>query len=375
MTLRKSREKRKLNLLGKIILLINLGVVICLLLAYLSLYVSPERIWILPFFGLIYPYILLINILFVIYWLLRFRLYLMISLGAILLGWNLIGRTVQVETSASELPQGRSFQIMTYNVRNMANNNMWQPNFEIRDAIVEFLLENQPDILTLQEFESVGEEPLLFIDSLSNSLGLPYYKYVQYNEKITDRINAIITFSKFPIVSSFAVEKDASHNFCLVSDLAIKEDTIRLYNIHLESVRFRPEDYTFINDLEFRFEQNENIREGSKSVFNKLRKAYVIRSAQVRELRRSIKSSPYPVIICGDFNDTPCSFSYQMLSRGKNDSFIESGSGLGNTYAGTLPALRIDYILYDEQFDSYGYVTGTKELSDHYPIAVSIGIR
>jgi endonuclease/exonuclease/phosphatase family metal-dependent hydrolase len=257
----------------------------------------------------------------------------------------------------------------------MANNNMWLPDFKIRDEIVDFLVDNQPDILCLQEFESIGDIPQFFIDSLSQSLGLPFYKYVQYNKETTDRINAIITFSRFPIVNSIAFEKDESHHFCLVSDLIVYNDTLSLYNIHLESVRFRPEDYTFINDLELQFEQSEKIREGSKSVFNKLRKAYVIRSAQVKELRRSIKSAPYPVIICGDFNDTPCSFSYQMLSTDKRDAFIESGSGLGNTYAGTLPALRIDYILYDSKFYSFSYTTGRKELSDHYPVAARIGYR
>lgn len=368
-------KKGKTGFISRILLIINSLAVLGLLLSYLSLFVSPEHNWLLPFLGLVYPYLLLANVLFFLYWLFRLRLYLFLSLITILIGWNIIWRTVQVEISTDPLPHGESFRVMTYNVRNMSNNNMLLPDLQVRDAIVRRLKDNDPDILCLQEFESIGLDPESFIRFMSQYLGLPYYEYTRYNENNTSRIDAIITFSRFPILSTHSVKKDAHHNFCLVNDLLIGQDTVRLYNIHLESVRFRHEDYTFINDLDLQFEENENIKEGSRRVFNKLRSAYIIRSRQVKGLRESIENSIYPVILCGDFNDTPCSFSYQVLSRNRKDAFIESGSGLGNTYAGTLPSLRIDYILYDRKFRSYTYKTGDEKLSDHYPIAAILGHR
>ena len=353
----------------------NILAVTSLLLSYLSLYISPERNWLLPFFGLLYPYLLLLNVLFVAWWLLRKRLFFLLSLAVILLGFKVLRRTLQVEFSTDPLPSGMSFTVMTYNVRNMSNNNLLQPDSRVRKDIVQLLKNNRPDIVCMQEFEARGDNPEDFIDSLSAILGLPYYRYTQYNEKNRHRLDAIISFSRYPILGSYSIKKDALHNFCLINDLLIDGDTVRLYNVHLESVRFRHEDYSFIEDLDLQFKEEENIKEGSRRVFNKLRTAYIIRSAQVKDIKGSLQSSPHPAIICGDFNDTPCSYSYQVLSRGKTDAFIESGSGLGNTYAGTLPSLRIDYILYDRTFRSYTYTTGREKLSDHYPVVATLARR
>jgi endonuclease/exonuclease/phosphatase family metal-dependent hydrolase len=375
MTGRKIARSKKIGFLARILLIANILAVIGLSLSYLGLFISPEKNWLLPFFGLFYPYLLLVNIIFTAYWLLKLRIYLFISLLFILIGWNIISRSIQVNLSTAPLPLGSSFQVMTYNVRNMSNNNLHIPNIEIRDAIVKMLQDNQPDVLCLQEFESLGENPVEFIDSLSRLLDLPYYEYTRYNEKATPRINAIITFSRFPILSSKYLKNNNLSSYCHITDISIGGGTCRFFNTHLESVRFRHQDYSFIRDLDFQFDDDENIKEGSMSVFNKLRTAYIIRSRQVKSLRSAIQESPHPVFICGDFNDTPCSYSYQVLSKGKADAFIESGSGLGNTYAGTLPSLRIDYILYDKKFRSYTYTTGRQKLSDHYPVAATIGYR
>lgn len=375
MVVKKKSKNKQTGLVGKVILSFNILVILGILLSYLSLYISPERNWLLPFFGLIYPYLLIINSLFVLYWLVRKKYYLVFSLIAILIGWNVVRRTIQIEVSTSPMPGQSSFLVMSYNVRNMANNNLLLPDFDVRNDIITMMKGNQPDIMCLQEFESIGPNPVEFIDSMATSLEMPYYHFARYNLKAGKRLDAIITFSRFPIVYSTAIKKDDVHNYCLISDILLGSDTVRVMNIHLESVRFKHEDYTFISDLDLQFEEDENIKEGSRRIFNKLRQAYIKRSTQVANLKVLLQSSPYPVILCGDFNDTPCSYSYQTLSRGLRDAFIESGSGFGNTYAGTLPSLRIDYIMYDPQFRCFAYTTGRERLSDHYPIAALIGTR
>jgi endonuclease/exonuclease/phosphatase family metal-dependent hydrolase len=372
---KKKTKNKNFRLVTKILLILNILAAASLLLSYLSLYISPEKNWILPFFGLLYPYLLLLNILFILWWLFRFRFYFLLSAAAILLGYNVMQRTFQVEASSEPLPRGNSFKVLTYNVRNMSNNNLLIADPKVSDAIVNLLKDSRPDIVCLQEFEATGDDPLKIVEQISQTLGLPHYSYTKYNEKSRKRLDAIITFSRYPILGSLSIKKDDLHNFCLINDILFNEDTIRLYNVHLESVRLRHEDYTFIEDLDLQFREDENIKEGSRRLFNKLRDAFIIRSAQVKNLRGSLQSSPYPVILCGDFNDTPCSYSYQVLSRGKKDAFIESGSGLGNTYAGTLPSLRIDYILYDRTFKSYSYTTGREKLSDHFPIAATLSYR
>jgi endonuclease/exonuclease/phosphatase family metal-dependent hydrolase len=375
MMAKKKAKKKKIGFISRIILILNIFFAIGLLLSYLSLYISPERNWFMPFFGLLYPYFLLINILFSLYWIIRLKLYFIISLLLVLIGWQLIQRTVQFKVGSESSHDEGAFLVMSYNVRNMCNNNMLIPDLKIRDAILDVLADAKPDILCLQEFESFGDNPLQFIDSMARGLGLSYYEFTRYNEEHTRRIDAIITFSRFPILSSTSVKKDDLHNYCLINDLQIGNDTVRLFNIHLESVRLKHEDYTFIKDLDLQFEEEENIQEGSRRIFKKLSSAYSRRASQVRNLDGYLSSSPHPVILCGDFNDTPCSFTYQILAEGKEDAFIESGTGLGNTYAGTLPSLRIDYILYDQVFTSRSYATGREKLSDHYPITSLIGYK
>jgi endonuclease/exonuclease/phosphatase family metal-dependent hydrolase len=88
-----------------------------------------------------------------------------------------------------------------------------------------------------------------------------------------------------------------------------------------------------------------------------------------------IEQSPYPVIICGDFNDTPSSYTYHQLSEGLIDAFKESGNGIGHTYGGALPSFRIDYILHDERFKSTRFNTIRSKFSDHYPITTSLKLQ
>ena len=99
-----------------------------------------------------------------------------------------------------------------------------------------------------------------------------------------------------------------------------------------------------------------------------MKQAYIQRAGQVDILKEDIRSSPYPVIVCGDFNDTPVSYTYKTLSKGLSDVFIESGSGAGSTFRGNFPYVRIDYVLYSPGFYSYFYHTEKVDWSDHYPV-------
>jgi endonuclease/exonuclease/phosphatase family metal-dependent hydrolase len=177
-----------------------------------------------------------------------------------------------------------------------------------------------------------------------------------------------VTLSRYPIVSSFVVQRDEQRNLMLVSDILIGGDTIRVFNIHLESFRFGFDDYDFLTQVDLN-SKNDEIRDGSRKVLKKLRDANIKRSNEVRQLRTYIEASAFPVIVCGDFNDTPSSFTYAFITRDLNDAFRESGRGLGNSYAGKLPSFRIDYILYDDHFRSVNYKTHRVNHSDHYPIS------
>ena len=104
----------------------------------------------------------------------------------------------------------------------------------------------------------------------------------------------------------------------------------------------------------------------------KFRQAFVQRAGQVREIRQIIADSPYHVILCGDFNDTPASFTYKVLGHELHDAFVDSGRGIGRTYIGKLPSFRIDYIFHSETFDSYNFETMDFRYSDHLPIVCDL---
>jgi len=375
MTKNNTSGRKRLGIFNSLILIVNFFFILALALSYLSVYVSPEKSWILPFFGLIYPYLVIINLFLVIYWMLRRRWLFLLSAIMVISGWNHLERTVQLGSS-DKLPANRShFKVISYNVKNLSNDNVDLLEPEIRDKILGYLDNEDPDILCLQEFAVVHPDPDAFIDSLSGKLNMPFHAYSQYFEKPRKRIDAIFIFSKFPILNFSPVKKDDGHNYALFTDLLIGKDTVRLFNIHLESIRLKHEDYNFISELDLQFEENENIKEGSRRIFEKLRTAFARRASQVDNLSSCIVNSPYPVILCGDFNDTPNSYAYQQLTVNLKDAFMESGHGFGNTYIGKLPSYRIDYILYSDYFTSWDCSRELVKYSDHYPVSCLIGVR
>lgn len=371
----KKSGRRKLGLFNSLILVINIIFAFALLLSYLSVHVSPEKSWILPFFGLLYPYILIINFFLLIYWIIRRRWLFLLSALTVVAGWNHMARTVQLCSSSIMHSNHETFKIISYNVKNLSNDNVDLNEPEIRNKILTYLDDADADIICLQEFSVFHPDPEAFIDSVSKRLNLPYHAHSQYTEIQRKRIDAVFIFSKFPITSFNLIKKDDIHNYGLFADLLIGQDTIRLFNTHLESLRLKHEDYNFISELDLQFEENENIKARTISILRKIKTAFSRRALQVDNLAAQIRNSPYPVILCGDFNDSPNSYTYQQLTHNLNDAFIESGSGLSNTYIGKLPSYRIDYILYSDHFISGDYKREMVRYSDHYPLSCSFGVR
>jgi len=375
MTKKKTSGRKRLGIFNSLILIVNIFFIFAILLSYLSVHISPEKSWILPFFGLLYPFLVIINLFLVIYWILRRRWLFLLSAITIAAGWNHLDRTVQFHFSGNMPANSSSFKVISYNVKNLSNDNVDLIEPEIREKIIAYLDNENPDIICLQEFAVVHPDPDAFIDSLSSRLNMPFHAYFQYFEKPRKRIDAIFVFSKFPIINYGPVKKDHLHNYALFADLLIGKDTVRLFNIHLESLRLKHEDYNFISELDLQFEENENIKESSRRIFKKLRTAFDIRASQVDNLSTCILNSPYQVILCGDFNDTPNSYAYQQLTENLIDAFMESGIGFGNTYIGKLPSYRIDYILYSDYFTSWECSRELIKYSDHYPVSCIIGVR
>jgi endonuclease/exonuclease/phosphatase family metal-dependent hydrolase len=355
---------------------LNLVAITILLASYCAAYINPETAWIFAFFGLAYPVIAGVNLLFVVLWLILWKRYIFLSLVSLLLGWNNLQALSPVRFKDKSIPQGINIKILSYNVHRLYGNNPKAKSGETRSQVTEFLSQQKADILFIQEFYARGEDYLTTIEKFTRSINLEYFTFQNY-QGITykQKINAIAIFSKYPIVSTGHFKLNKGSLFAIFADVIINGDTVRLYNLHLESIRFGNEDYSFYSHLTEPDNETESLplKEGSKRMLWKLRKAFVVRSAQVEILSKQIAECPYPVILGGDFNDTPSSYTYHQLTKKLRDSFKESGTGFfESTYAGKFPSFRIDYIMHSDHFKSVGYKKFDISLSDHYPVSSTI---
>ncbi|MGQ0829935.1 MAG: endonuclease/exonuclease/phosphatase family protein [Bacteroidota bacterium] len=346
---------------------------VALLTSYLAAEVSPQNFSFIAFFGLFYPILVIINICFVIYWFVQLKKRGIYSLIIILAGWSNLQRFVQF--SLSDVPDStkKSVKVMSYNVKNFDLYN-WSHNLETRANIFELIGDEAPDIMCLQEFFSRDSSRLNNLDSLIHFQKAKYV-HVEYTTHVK-RIHhwGIATFSAYPIISKGKVDFGyESNNICIYTDIKMGNDTVRIYNMHLQSIAFSKEDYQYVEDLQNNVE-TEDI-EHSKNIFKRLKLAFIKRAKQADLIEMSIAASPYPVIVCGDFNDTPGSYTYSTIANTLSDAFIESGNGFGKSYIGVFPSFRIDYILYSKSFKAYDFRTIRQELSDHYPVCCYLEIN
>jgi endonuclease/exonuclease/phosphatase family metal-dependent hydrolase len=259
-------------------------------------------------------------------------------------------------TSPNSNSSEENTKVLSYNVR-LFNRYGWIPKENVREDIFAFFTEEDADILCIQEFYTPNEIP---------NLNYPY-RHIGLQNKKSQWHMAI--YSKYPQIKkkTVSIKGERMNNTCIYSDMIINEDTIRVYNIHLASNWFKNSDYSFIQNP-----QKEKIKEGLKGIASRLKNSFIKRAEEVAVIKEHIKTSPYPIILCGDFNDTPLSFAYNSIKGDLVDAFTVCGKGIGDSFV-KIPALRIDYIFHDEELKSSNYKKHKKILSDHY--AVSCDIR
>lgn len=354
----------------KILLWINLLLAVAILIAYLANFISPSRIWQIAFFGLAYPVLLLLNIGCIIFWSWKKKIFVLISLIVILAGWANVGRYLQIRIFNKSPESGKVVRLLSYNVR-VFNRFILKEEFSLLDSVLWFVYEQGTEILCLQEFYTENahkEQSEEYIDSILYRMP---YKHISYTYRPTATSNyGLATYSRFPIIKRGILKFNNSNNSCLYSDLVIYEDTIRIYNAHLQSISLKKNDYNFVDSLVFRF--NANRIDEIKDISGRLKHAFIKRAEQVDVLSNHIRLSPYPVIVCGDFNDTPVSYTYQKIKGNLRDAFIKSGRGIGNTYRGNFPSFRIDFIFHSRNILSADYQTHRINLSDHYPVSCNL---
>jgi len=332
------------KLLIKLLWTLNLILAFALVGAYMSPFINPNHVSLFAFFGLSYPILLYLNIGFVVVWVLIKRKLAFLSMLLILAGYPMLYRYVQPfpEKAASN---AKGLKVMSYNVRNFQQ--LGRKNRDsTKTAIAKLVEQRNPDIVCVQEFPKTKNPA----DELK--LNMPFYG---------QGVNLISTNLK--VIKQGIVINKEDNKFGVYIDVLYQKDTIRVFSVQLLS-------YSVSNELEqYDKEQQVNRKHFIFSIAAKLNSGFTRRVRETESLSRVISNSPYPVIVCGDFNDPPASYTYQQIITNKlKDAFIESGSGFGNTYFWTFPKVRIDYILASNRFNIYNYHVIKTNLSDHLPV-------
>lgn len=355
-------------------LFLNWIAIILLILSYSSRYISPGTFWPVAFAGLAYPVFLIFNIFFLLFWLVFLKPFFLLSLITILLGYNYLVSFFSFG-SHNEVPHSETgLKVMSYNVR-LFNLYGWKGNShrEMRQAIFDLIKTESPDILCLQEYYSGKGLKADYADTISKAIAAEYHYISFIHSGGRELPVGQATFSKYPIISSEKVGFENSDvNFCLVSDIVAGPDTLRVINTHLESVKLGKEDFSLVTEWNSLNDSTINYQQKSRAILRKIKRAFVKRSSQLPVIEHLITESPYPVIFCGDLNDTPASYAYKKLTNKLDDAFVLAGKGFGQTYAELIPWLRIDYILISRSLKASRFDVVRKSYSDHFPITTHI---
>ncbi len=354
----------------------NVCVTICMLLLYVLPYTRPGVSWFINVLALLFPFFLLMQILFIVFWLIVKPKLFLIPVVSLLLCWGLISNAVGINFPGKmQAKTDSTLRIATWNTHLF---NFYENNGDLDDDMIRTARSFKADVLAVQEFVfSLDSNSAISLERVKKRLG---YKYVitandrafgvhTYPAPHKERYHpfCVALFSNYPIIKWEKVQSKKEYNQTFLrADLKAGKDTIRIFNIHLQSMHFVNKEYDFIENIE---EQDaETVNDNGRSILRKMRAAYLLRAGQSKKIKEEVDKSPYPVIVCGDMNDVPNSYAYQKISSGLKDVFTEKGTGIGPTFQFLSPTLRIDYILHSKSLSVQQIKIVRPSPGDHNPI-------
>jgi endonuclease/exonuclease/phosphatase family metal-dependent hydrolase len=363
----------------RILIISNITVALLFLLGCYAGWFNPEYFWFFGLFTLASFYLLLVLIGFMLFWLFTRAKFMLIGLISILLAWVPMKHLVKLRLSSNFTlaKQPANIRVMSWNVEHF-DILEHKKHPEVKREMINLINYYKPDIACFQEMVGSDSVPgaINYIPDFVQRLGMADYFY-SYNYKIDFDGNhhfGIIIFSRYPIINKQTISyppHDYNSIFQYI-DLLKGTDTFRVFNIHLQSLKFSDRNLQYIDDPSMK---SETDIENSKNLIAKLKKGFLKRQVQGNRIKEEMNKSPYPVIVCGDFNDVPNSYAYHSIGNGLKNAFAEKGSGIGRTFFGISPTLRIDNIFMDERFDVSQFIRIRKKLSDHFPLLADLYLK
>jgi endonuclease/exonuclease/phosphatase family metal-dependent hydrolase len=345
---------------------------------------TNER-WFIGLLTLAAFYLFIVLLVFFIFWLVAKSKWSLLFLAVVVVTYRQLIKIVPVRISSNFTlqKQKEALRIISWNVAQFDILN-YKKDHRIHDKMIDLINQYQPDIACFQEM--VAGDSIVDLNNayyhkfsfysiqdfeLSMHFADEYYSYNWKENYLNSQHFGIIIFSKYPIINRHTITtypNDYNSIFQYV-DIVKDADTVRVFNIHLQSLKFNPINLQYIDNPTI---ESETDIEKSKNILGKFKRGFLRRKLQADRIKEEIERSPYRVIVCGDFNDVPNSYAYETIGNNLQNAFEKKGSGLGRTFSGIAPSLRIDNIFIDQHYQVNQYVRIAKKLSDHFPIIADI---
>lgn len=322
---------------------------------------DPSAFPVLACAGMLFPFIVIINVGILVFWLLVGWRRAMIPIVAFVLCYHPI-RTFFPLHFNSEADTEGCIKVMSYNVCGYSGMKLFDQPV---DTIIGYLRQQQPDIVCLQEDHRRNPDPTEKLKEV-----FPYNDTVHISQKNDKELNVVGIHTRFPIVKKEHIPFESSSNSSVAFFLLVEGDTVLVINNHLESFHLTPEDRQHYKDmLKGRMERDSASVE-TRFLVSKLSKAMAVRAPQARAVHDYIeRHSHLPIIVCGDFNDTPISYVRRTIAQGLTDCYVEAGCGPGLSYNQKGFNFRIDQIMCSSHFVPVRcFVDNKMRASDHYPV-------
>lgn len=342
------------------VIALNILIVVVTVLAYYSPVISPLKFWPAAFAGLIFPVLLFMNVAFILLWLSFRKKWFLLSLVCLIAGWNRIGEFMHFRFPDPEIEETQDSIIHIASFNALKFYRLYPQKKGFRDRLKGLMQE----ITTGQPLDIFCVQEAVMAESVRGVLDFPHRYRIDNSP--------VYVLSRFPISNTGSFDFGDPGQYCGWADISTSQGMIRVYNLHLYSNLITNEAEQLMEERNFKESQTWY---NAGEILRRYRKATVQRSRQAKIIGKHIKESPYPVIVCGDFNDVPLSYVYHQIKGSLEDSFEACGAGIGATYNGRIPGLRIDHILAGSEFEFLSHSVIKGNYSDHFPIVSKIRFK